>query len=134
MTVLESMKRVKVLFKYMPFLPPPSSKNMMYDQANWKKRNLSIDKATICRCQFHALPKLFQQRLLGDPDDWKAMTKVVWLDRLLRAEEYDKQIMASKERIAKKADKAVLSTSRADDTSNTKWHKKNLKPKSATLL
>jgi len=131
-SVLESVKRVEVLFKYMPFLPPPSSKNMMYDQADWKKRNLSIDKATIRRCQFHALPELFQQRLLDNPDDWKAMTEVVWLDHLLRAEEYDKQIIASKERIAKKADKATSSTSRADDTSNTKRHKKNLKPKSAT--
>jgi len=59
------------------------------------------------------------------------MTEVVWLDCLLRAEEYDKQIIASKERITKKADKAVSSTSRADDTNNTKRHKKNPKPKSA---
>jgi len=132
MSVIESVKRVETLFKYMPFLPPPSSsKNMTYDQADWKKRNLSIDKATIYRCQFHALPESYQQRLLDDSEDWKAMTEVVWLDRLLRAEEYDKQIIASKERIAKKADKAASSTSRADDTSNTKWHKKNQKPKSA---
>jgi len=60
------------------------------------------------------------------------MTEVVWLDRLLRTEEYDKQIIASKERIAKKSDKATSSTSRADDTSHTKQHKKNLKPKLAT--
>ena len=50
MSVLESVKRVEVLFKCMPFLPLPSSKNMTYDQADWKKRNLSIDKATICCC------------------------------------------------------------------------------------
>jgi len=115
----------------MPFLPPPSIKNMMYDQADWKKRNLSIDKATIRHCQFHALPESYQQRLLDDAEDWKAMTEVVWLDRLLCGEEYDKQIIASKERIAKKADKAASSPSRADDTSNIKRHKKNLKPKSA---
>ena len=91
MSVLESVKRVEILFKYMPFLPPPSSKNMMYDQADWKKkRNLLIDKVTIRRCQFHALPKSYQQKLLDDPDDWKAMTEVVWLDRLLCAEEQDK--------------------------------------------
>ena len=131
MSVMESVKRVETLFKYMPFLPPPSSKNMSYDEADWKKRNLSIDKATIRRCQFHALPESYQQRLLDDVEDWKAMTEVVWLDRLLRAEEYDKQIIASKDRIAKKADKAASSTSRADDTSNTKRHKKNQKPKSA---
>ena len=131
MSVMESVKRVETLFKYMPFLPPPSSKNMSYDEADWKKRNLSIDKATIRRCQFHALPESYQQKLLDDVEDWKAMTEVVWLDRLLRAEEYDKQIIASKERIAKKADKAGSSTSRADDTSNTKRHKKNQKPKSA---
>jgi len=131
MSVIESVKRVEILFKYMPFLPPPSSKNTTYDQADWKKRNLSIDKATIRRCQFHALPESYQQRLLDDSEDWKAMTEVVWLDRLLRAEEYDTQIIASKERIAKKVDKAASSTSRADDTSNTKRHKKNQKPKSA---
>jgi hypothetical protein len=131
MSVLESVKRVEILFKYMPFLPPPSSKNMTYDQADWKKRNMSIDKATIRRCQFHALPESYQQRLLDDPEDWKAMTEVVWLDRLLRAEDYDKQIIASKERISKKAEKASSSTSRADDTANTKRHKKNQKPKSA---
>jgi hypothetical protein len=33
------------------------------------------------------------------------MTEVVWLDRLMRAEEYDKQILESKERIAKKQEK-----------------------------
>jgi len=131
MSVIKSVKRVEILFKYMPFLPPHSSKNMMYDQADWKKRNVSINKATIRRCQFHALPESYQQRLLDDAEDWKAMTKVVWLDRLLCAEEYDKQIIASKERIPKKADKAASSTSRADDTSNTKRHKMNLKPKSA---
>jgi len=104
---------------------------MTYDQADWKKRNLSIDKTTIRRCQFHELPEsAYQQRLLHDAEDWKAMTEVVWLDRLQRAEEYDKQIIAFKERIAKKADKAASSTSRADDTNNTKRHKKNLKPKS----
>jgi len=59
------------------------------------------------------------------------MTEVVWLDRLLRAEEIDKVIISSKERITKKANKAALSTSRADDTNNTKRHKKNLKPKFA---
>jgi len=59
------------------------------------------------------------------------MTEVVWLDHLLCAEEYDKQIIASKERVAKKADKAASSTSRADDMIHTKRHKKNLKPKSA---
>jgi len=131
MSVIESVKRVEIIFKYMPFLPPPSSKNMTYDQADWKKRNLLINKATIRHCQFHVLPESYQQRLLNDAEDWKAMTEVVWLDRLLRAEEYDKQIIASKERIAKKANKATSSTSRADDTSNTKRHKKNLKPKSA---
>jgi len=125
-----SVKRVEILFKYMPFLPPPSSKNMTYDQADWKKRNLSINKVTIRRCQFHALPESYHQRLLDDSEDWKAMAEVVWLDRLLRAKEYDKQIIASKERIAKKADKAA-STSRADDMINTKRHKKNQKPKSA---
>ena len=130
MSVIESVKRVKVLFKYMPYLPPPYSKNMTYDQADWKKRNLSIDKATIRRCQFHALPESYQQKFLDDTEDWKAMTEVVWLDRLLRAEEIDKVIIASKERIAKRADKAASSTSRADDTNNTKRHKKNLKPKS----
>jgi len=61
MSVLESVKRVEILFKYMPFLPPPSSKNMTYDQADWKKRNLLIDKATIRRCQFHALPESYQK-------------------------------------------------------------------------
>jgi len=127
MSVIESVKRVKILFKYMPFLPPPSSKNMTYDQADWKKRNLSIDKATICRCQFHALPESYQQKLLDDPVDWKAMEEVIWLDRLLRAKEIDKVIMAPKERIAK----AASSTSRTDNTSHTKRHKKNLKPKSA---
>ena len=111
----------------MPFLPPPSSKNMTYDQADWKKRNMSIDKATICCCQFHVLPESYQQRLLDDPEDWKAMTEVVWLDRLLRAEDYYKQIIDSKERISKKAEKASSSTSRA----NTKQHEKNQKPKSA---
>jgi len=94
MCVIESVKRVEILFKYMPFLPPPSSKNMMYDQADWKKRNLSIDKATIRRCQFHALPESYQQRLLDDAEDWKAMTEVVWLDCLQRAEEYDKKFIA----------------------------------------
>jgi len=126
------VKRVEILFKYTPFLHPPSSKNMMYDQADWKKRNLSIDKATIRRCQFHALPELYQKNSLDNPEDWKATTEVVWLDRLLRAEELDKVIMASKERIAKKADKATSSTSRADDTSHTRQHKKNSKPKSVT--
>jgi len=55
MSVIESVKRVEILFKYMPFLPPPSSKNMTYDQTDWKKRNLLIDKATICRCQFQKI-------------------------------------------------------------------------------
>jgi len=132
MSVLESVKRVEILFKYMPFLPPPSSKNMMYNQADWKKRNLSIDKATIRRCQFHTLPESYQQKLLDDPEDWKAMEKVIWLDHLLRAKEIDKAIIAFKDRIAKKADKVTSSTSRADDTSHTKWHKKNFKPKFAT--
>ena len=81
---------------------------------------------------FHALPELYQQRLLDDPEDWKAMEEVIWLDHLLRAEEIDKVIIASKKRITKKADKAASSTSRADNTSHTKRHKKNLKPKSAT--
>lgn len=131
MSVIEAIKRVEVLFKYMPFLPPPSSKNMTYDQADWKKRNMAIDRATIRRCQFHALPASYQMKLLDDPEDWKAMTEVVWLDRLMRAEEYDKQILESKERIAKKQEKATSSSSRSDDTNNTKRHKKNQKPKQA---
>jgi len=106
---------------------------MMYDQTDWKKKNLLIDKATICHCQFHALPESYQQRLLDDSGDWKAMTEVVWLDRLLRAEEYDKTIMASKERVAKKAEKETSPTSRADDMRHTKRHKRNLKPKSAMM-
>jgi len=56
---------------------------------------------------FHALPELYQQRLLDDPEDWKAMEEVIWLDHLLRAEEIDKVIIASKKRITKKADKAA---------------------------
>jgi len=39
MSVIESVKRVEMLFKYMPFLLPPSSKNMTYDQADWKKKS-----------------------------------------------------------------------------------------------
>jgi len=70
---------------------------------------------------------------LDDPDDWKSMTEVVWIDHLLRAEEFDKVILASKERIAKKADKAASSTSRADNTSETKWHKKKNQKVSSSM-
>ena len=67
----------------MPLLPPPSSKNMTYDQADWNKRNMAIDRATILHCQFHVLPASFQIKLLNDPKDWKAITKVVWIHRLM---------------------------------------------------
>ena len=77
MSIIEAIKRVEVLFKYMPFLFPPSSKNMTYDQADWKKRNMAIDRATIRRCQFHVLPASIQIKLLDEPEDWKAMIEVV---------------------------------------------------------
>ena len=84
-------------YRGISFIRDPTSLIILPDWSNLSSR----------RCQFHVLPASFQIKLLDDPKDWKAMTEVVWLDCLMRAEEYDKQILESKERIAKKQKKAT---------------------------